>query len=539
MSVRSGSSKMSEQRREKLLNIQKKEQLKGLLVNKFKLKYGDKAEKMITNEVTKFLNNDRLTEANLVKLDSKIGKANEKNQRADDILSEHSDKFNNRITNRPQTTASGKGSRLSKQAVGARADKAGDLADAMSVKSYASSRMSGATNLSKKSKGIEAPVDQAKYDDLMSVQSHTKSSNTGLNEEDEWQAIQNFNIMLHYEEQKQSALREQERKRLIKDELDRQVREKNKRKKREQQEDSEYEKIQKQHIELLNQKEKERMRDTQQKILNEKESRDHQLQEEKLRKRLAEKKEFVQEKEIVKRLKAEMEDERRQVQERRQQEKEYLQRMLEENELQKKRQQQDAEMERLEDIKAQEAYNAMLEQQERDRANEVAERERRAQEFMGKMADTVIKNMDAKQREEEDKIRQYEMEREMQDRRHDDRANRRMEEEKRKMREFLAKQVEEKKRREKIEKELNDEQANMWRKDRKNYEAEEKRINEKVKKINMDNAEFLQKQMDERHEASKGKMNMQEYLLNKQILKDISQQKRGSSKGGSMRSGGF
>lgn len=96
MSVRSGSSKMSEQRREKLLNIQKKEQLKGLLVNKFKLKYGDKAEKMITNEVTKFLNNDRLTEANLVKLDSKIGKANEKNQRADDILSEHSDKLNNK-----------------------------------------------------------------------------------------------------------------------------------------------------------------------------------------------------------------------------------------------------------------------------------------------------------------------------------------------------------------------------------------------------------------------------------------------------------
>lgn len=95
MSVRSGSSKMSAQRREKLLNIQKKEQLKGLLVNKFKLKYGDKAEKMITNEVTKFLNTERLTEANLVQLDSKIGKANEKNQRADDILSEHSGKLNN------------------------------------------------------------------------------------------------------------------------------------------------------------------------------------------------------------------------------------------------------------------------------------------------------------------------------------------------------------------------------------------------------------------------------------------------------------
>lgn len=81
MSV-SGKSKMSEARKEKLLNIQKKEQLKGLLINKFKLKYGDKAEKLITAEVDKFLKNDRLTESNLVKLDDKIGKANDKNQKS-------------------------------------------------------------------------------------------------------------------------------------------------------------------------------------------------------------------------------------------------------------------------------------------------------------------------------------------------------------------------------------------------------------------------------------------------------------------------
>jgi hypothetical protein len=33
---------MSDARRERLLDIQKREQLKGLLVNKFKVKYGDK-----------------------------------------------------------------------------------------------------------------------------------------------------------------------------------------------------------------------------------------------------------------------------------------------------------------------------------------------------------------------------------------------------------------------------------------------------------------------------------------------------------------
>ena len=39
-------------------------------------------------------------------------------------------------------------------------------------------------------------------------------------EEDEWIAIQKFNQLLHYEEQKQAMLREQERKRLMRQELD-------------------------------------------------------------------------------------------------------------------------------------------------------------------------------------------------------------------------------------------------------------------------------------------------------------------------------
>ena len=44
---------MSETRRERLLEIQKREQLKGMLVNKFKLKYGNKPHltNFIDNEV--------------------------------------------------------------------------------------------------------------------------------------------------------------------------------------------------------------------------------------------------------------------------------------------------------------------------------------------------------------------------------------------------------------------------------------------------------------------------------------------------------
>ena len=63
----------------------------------------------------------------------------------------------------------------------------------------------------------------------------------------------------------------------------------------------------------------------------------------------------------------------------------------------------------------------MLEKQEQDRINEFKARERRAQEFMNKMADTVIRKMDDRQKEEDDKIRRYETEKELRERMDDER----------------------------------------------------------------------------------------------------------------------
>lgn len=156
----------------------------------------------------------------------------------------------------------------------------------------------------------------------------------------------------------------------------------------------------------------------------------------------------------------------------------------------------------------------MLEKQEQDRLNEFKARENRAQEFMNRMADTVIKTMDDKQRDEEDKIRRYEMEKEMRERLEDERRLKKIKEEQRRMREFLNKQMDEKKHRENLEKALNDEQATMWKADQRNYNEEERRLNEKINKINKENADFLKKQMDDKDGKGK-KMNKQEYLLNK------------------------
>lgn len=90
---------MSEARRERLQEIQKREQLKGMLINKFKLKYGNKATlgRYIDNEVQRFLANDRLTEDNLKNLDNKIGKEAIKKERASDILDDRASRRSNSI----------------------------------------------------------------------------------------------------------------------------------------------------------------------------------------------------------------------------------------------------------------------------------------------------------------------------------------------------------------------------------------------------------------------------------------------------------
>ena len=106
-------------------------------------------------------------------------------------------------------------------------------------------------------------------------------------------------------------IREKERKRLIKEELDRQLQEKLKREAEEKDEKKMYEALMVEHVKLLGQREAEKHDAQMKKILAEKESRDKQLREEKARKRAEQKELFRAEVELVNRLKDEMEAERR------------------------------------------------------------------------------------------------------------------------------------------------------------------------------------------------------------------------------------
>lgn len=161
-----------------------------------------------------------------------------------------------------------------------------------------------------------------------------------------------------------------------------------------------------------------------------------------------------------------MDVERKVALEKKKQEREYYNRMLEENERNNEMKRQEREKARLEDINMQKAYAAMLDKQEQDRLNEIAARERRAQEFMNRMADGVLKDMDQAQRREDMIIQKYQRDREMKLRRDEEKKAKQAQRTKDKMKATLAKQEEEKKKRQLDDKDHFNEQAVMWKKER-------------------------------------------------------------------------
>lgn len=105
-------------------------------------------------------------------------------------------------------------------------------------------------------------------------------------------------------------MREQERRRLMRQELDKQMQEKAQRSAANKNEEEVYYKLQQEHVKLLGMREQEKRDLARIKTQQEKESRDRQLNEEKRKRRHDEKANFRAEVELVDRLKNEMEAER-------------------------------------------------------------------------------------------------------------------------------------------------------------------------------------------------------------------------------------
>jgi len=471
--------KLTEEKREKLLAIQEREQLKGLLVNKFLEKYGkDKKanQEYVNKQVNEFMKNEKLTEENLKKLEQKIK----------DGTGAPGGPFNKADDAKSQVSAQSKQPDTHSHQVGQGQCAHHDYDDAISVAS------------SNKPKSVYAQGDS----------------------DDEWATMLKYDTELYKKEKTLEKVREQEQKKRIKSELDRQIEEKKRVQSQEQDEMKKYTNLVQDQMKTYDKKETKKEQEMKSKIMQEKASRDKQLADENLRRKIDKKSEKQMEDVLVNQIKQELDEEARIAIVRRQQDKESLKRVLFENEEYKKKMLEEAKKEKDADIKAQQEYTRLIEKQEADRAAEFKAREDRAKKFMNMMADTVVKDQKAEIIEEERKLLKHVLDKESRELEDEKKRQQRLNDQKKEMRAFLDGQMAEKERKRQEEEALEKKQADIWKKDTADYNEHEKNKTEYIRDVNKQHQDVLKKQIEEERRKNK-KMSPEELLLNKPKLKEI------------------
>jgi len=488
-------SKLTNPRRERLLAIQQREQLKGLIANKFLEKYNAKNKPQYTafvdKQVNDFIKNEKLTEDNLKKLEQRI----------------------QAYQNQPPSQYKGSGPNNNLPLIQASQEKADRLqGDTRSVKSQQQVRL--------------LPQDN---NDAISVASSMKPKSVYHvgDEDDEWAMILKFDQELYKKELELDEMRQKEQMKKLRNELDRQIVEKNHLKGRDHEELQVYNKIQEKQLEITDRRIKDKDDDKKRKILQEKMSRDKQLQEEHDRKRQEKRREKEIDDLLVQRIKEELAMEQDLMKQRKFEEKAHLQKVLQENDENKRRLMQQTLDEKQSDIKAQEELTRLVEKQEADREREIKNREDRTKQFMAMMTDTVVKDQKLQILEEEHKILKHYQDRETKEKQEDEKRRLKVLQQKKEMKEFLDKQLVERNQKKQFETDLSNKQADFWKYDTNNFFENERKKNEFIKDLNKKHAGILKVQMEENNKKGRkkqgGKMNVDELLQNKQILKELAQ----------------
>mmetsp|Transcript_46386 Transcript_46386/g.110479 ORF Transcript_46386/g.110479 Transcript_46386/m.110479 type:complete len:504 (-) Transcript_46386:222-1733(-) len=457
-------SKLSSQRREKLMHLKKREELKDALTQRFKERFGTGSQERgfdevsvatsaIRREVDNFADRAAMTEANL-----------------------------NRLERRLQKQARTKDPETASQA-------------AVSEYSFAGSRSRSLASIAGESmvKGPNNTYDWARLDEYASY----------LHEQD---ALR----------QKQGVLALQ---RKLRTDLDNQVSEKRMKSDIQGDEDRRYHKNLMLELDNWNKREQARIEERRRKLQKEKRDRDEQLEYERKLKGEASQKKKEEESALVTKIVNEMESEQKKFERKRREQKEQMKKIFDDNNEDQKRRNQIRHEQQEKDAEAMREYNRLLDEQDEARAEEMRNRMDRQKMLMAKMQENVAQiakesgdndaQRAAKQQEEMDR-HAYEAEKCKQDR---------LKQMKLETQAYLVKQMGERDWRKAEERELQQIQAEMLARDSEEYYEMERRKAFNKKQQQLEHRQEIEKQIHYRAGQKAVVMSEDEIKLNKGLLK--------------------
>ena len=517
--------------RERLLNLQKRQKLKDLLITKFMQKYGiNNPEQILEDEITKFLQGEKLNDIDLKRLDLKV--KNLLRQKAS------KEKLKNSLTQSLQENTINQN-----QVVLPKIETKKDIDSTISpkiIKNQPTRLSTEPTNKlepQKLSSSVYAPLNtfgpknyKIKYkkpeEELAELEKEFAEEEEKKNknyerldftsEGDEWSAIAKYNRKIYEDQIKEERIKDNEIKKRNKADLDLQIKQRLRKEYEDELKEKEYDNIIKEHQKKMDELEKEKQEQIKLQIMREKESRDEQMRQNYMKKRIELLKEKKFEKSLVKTIKEGIEKDRKEAQERKKRENEALNKAIKENELKIKKKKELEKKEKEEDIKIREESIKMQIKQDQIREKYYV----MIKTYGNKYSDQSKEILDKmkKDQEEEDKKIQYfydeknrlaiEKEKNEQLRRH---------KEKFELKKYLDMQIEEKKKEEDFLKSLDDEQARIWAIDCKKYFEDEKAIENKIRTMNKRNLDLVMEQINKK-KKKKNAMSDTEYAMNRDIL---------------------
>ena len=515
--------------RERLLNLQKRQKLKDLLITKFMQKYGIKhPEELLEEEITKFLQGEKLTDADLRKLDAKVrnllkDKADKENLKNSltKSLQESSIKPNLHMEDN-NTLNSNRGK--SQQKILPTEPGINTLQQPNVSSSY--NPMYTNTNRST-SKSYSRRVYKKPEEELAELEAefaeeeakkNSKYERLDFTEEgDEWAAMAKYNRKVFEDQIKEERIKDNELKRRNREDLDLQIKQKLRKEYEDELKEKEYDNIVREHQKKMDEEERKRQELIKQQIMKEKESRDAQMKADYVRKRIEFLKDKKFEKSLVKTIKEGIERERKDALEKKRRENEALNNAIKENEIRIKKKKELEEKEKEEDKKMAEERIKMEMKEEIARNEYYDSIKKYGNKYVAKQADEIIEQLKKQEEEDEKKIQFYYEEKNRLAIEKEKEEEIKRQKEKKELKKYLDMQIEERKKEEEFLKSLDDEQARIWAIDCKKYNEDEKAIEQKIRAMNKRNLDLVMEQMRQRRKKKTG-MTDAEYAMNRETL---------------------
>ena len=519
--------------KERLLNFQKRKKLRELLINKFMDKFGLKQpDQTLENEVTKFIQTEKLTDRDLQRLDAKLKAIFDHRRKQLELKTNLTNTFldkNKKLNlNKSQPDLLPNIKEQNNTLQQSQDNNLPNLTNTINQNPPPKKlRPSASVEMIPRQRKIYRNPEEELAELEAEFAEEEKKKNKKRNfiridfsdVGDEWQALAKYNKKMYEQHIKEEREKDAEVKKRTKEDLDNQIKQKLKMIYEEKLKEKEGDKIFQEHLKKIDQIEKEKQEALKQQIMREKKNRDAQIRDEYVRKRIDQLKQRKFENNLIKNIQEEIEKEKQAAIQKKIKENEALKKVIRENEINKEKQRELLQKEKEEDIRAYEEMEKNEMKQDMERKRYFDNIRRFANKYDEDEVNKLLNKMKQEQKEEDEKVFKLMLEKNKREEEQELRARMKRNQEKQAIKRFLDMQIEEKKKEAELQKAINDEQARIWNADCKKYNEDEKRIDKIIKDMNKRNLDSIMEQIQKRKEQKKAQaMSRVEYAMNRDAL---------------------